>query len=78
VLRTPFPVADPALLHEELVTCVVQVNGKVRGRLQVSPVVSEDELVERASSLDAVRGVLGDGPARTILRPPKLVNFVVT
>ena len=77
LVRTPFPVADPALVQVEAVTCVVQVNGKVRGRLQVSPGVSEQELIDLAAGLDTVRAFLGDGAARTILRPPRLVNFVV-
>jgi leucyl-tRNA synthetase len=76
--RTPYPVADAALMHEDAVTCVVQVNGKVRGRLHVSRGVSEEELIALAGGLDTVRTLLGDGPARTVVRPPNLVNFVVT
>ena len=41
-----WPSADPALLVEDLVTCVVQVNGKVRDRLEVPPGIGEDELRE--------------------------------
>ena len=40
----PFPVADPALLVEETVTCVVQVNGKVRDRLEVPPSIADDDV----------------------------------
>src|SRR5262249_52611683 len=39
-----WPAADPALLVQEVVTCVVQVNGKVRDRLEVSPEITEEEL----------------------------------
>ena len=40
----PFPEADPALLVEETVTCVVQIKGKVRDRLEVPATIDEDEL----------------------------------
>ena len=43
-----WPVADPALLVQDLVTCVVQVDGKVRDRLEVPPAIGEDELRELA------------------------------
>src|ERR1700733_10385167 len=44
VARASWPVADPALLVQETITCVVQVNGKVRDRLEVSPDITEAEL----------------------------------
>ena len=44
VSRVPWPEVDPALLVEESVTAVVQVQGKVRSRLEVAPDVSEDDL----------------------------------
>ena len=75
LVRTPFPVADPALLEEETVTCVVQVDGKVRARLQVDAGIAEEELVALAH--DAVRALVGDRPARTVVRRPALVSFVV-
>ncbi len=72
-----WPVVDPSLLVEESVTCVVQVGGKVRDRLSVSPSVGEDELRELALASDAVRRTLGDRGVRTVVvRPPKLVNIV--
>ncbi len=72
-----WPVVDPSLLVEESVTCVVQVGGKVRDRLSVSPSVGEDELRKLALASDAVRRTLGDRGVRTVVvRPPKLVNIV--
>jgi leucyl-tRNA synthetase len=77
VARTSWPVADPALLVQETVTCVVQVNGKVRDRLQVSPAIAEDELRDLALAAPGVVRALGDlGVQRAIVRPPKLVNIV--
>ena len=75
--RTPFPAADPELLAEDTVTCVMQVNGKVRGRLQVRPSISEQQLVELASSQESIRVLIGDQASRTIVRAPGLINFVV-
>ncbi len=79
VARADWPTADPALLVQETVTCVVQVNGKVRDRLEVSPAIGEDELRELALATPGVARSLGDagGIQRVIVRPPKLVNIVV-
>jgi leucyl-tRNA synthetase len=74
----PWPVADPALLEVETVEVVVQVNGKIRDRLHVSPDLGEDELVALARSSERVQAFLDGGEARrTIVVPGKLVNFVV-
>ncbi len=73
----PFPEADPALLVEETVTCVLQVAGKVRDRLEVSPSVEESSLEEMALASEAVQRALdGRGVRKVIVRAPKLVNVV--
>jgi len=73
----PFPIADPAMLVEDLVTCVVQVAGKVRERLQVAPSIGVDELREQALASDAVQRALdGRGVRTVVVRAPKLVNIV--
>jgi len=73
-----WPVADPALLEVETVEVVVQVNGKIRDRLHVSPDLGEDELVALARASERVRDYLDGGePARTVVVPGKLVNFVI-
>jgi len=61
VATAGWPVADPALLVQDLVTCVVQVGGKVRDRLEVAPGIAEDELRELAL---AAPGVSRPWPAR--------------
>jgi leucyl-tRNA synthetase len=72
-----FPQADPALLQDETVTCVVQVRGKVKDRLQVPPSIGEDELRELALASEGVRKALDGGAVRTVIvRAPKLVNIV--
>jgi leucyl-tRNA synthetase len=73
----PFPVADPKLLVEESVTCVVQVAGRVRDRLEVPPSVSESELRELALASPAVQRALDGRPVvNVVVRAPKLVNVV--
>lgn len=72
-----FPVADPAYVVDESVTCVVQVRGKVRARLEVAPTVSEAELEALALADVAVVEALGGAAIRkVIVRAPKLVNIV--
>ena len=74
----PWPVADPALLERETVEVVLQVNGKLRDRLQVPASIAEDELVALARASERVRAHLDGGePRKTIVVPGKLVNFVV-
>jgi leucyl-tRNA synthetase len=73
----PWPEFDPALVAEETVTMVVQVNGKVRDRLEVPATIGEAEA--RAAALgshrvvDALHGI---EPARVVVRVPRLVNVV--
>jgi leucyl-tRNA synthetase len=77
VARTTWPAADPALLTQDKVTCVVQVNGKVRDKLEVSPQIGEDELRELALVAPGVIRTLGDQlVSRVIVRAPKLVSIV--
>jgi len=77
VAQAGWPSADPALLVEDLVTCVVQVNGKVRDRLEVPPGIGDDELRELAlAAPGVVRALGGDGVRMVIVRAPRLVNVV--
>ncbi|GII91721.1 leucine--tRNA ligase [Sinosporangium siamense] len=71
-----WPTADPALLVQESVTCVVQVAGKVRDRLEVAPDISESDLQALALASDKVKGHLDGPPRKVIVRAPKLVNIV--
>ena len=76
VARAGWPAIDPNLLVEDTVTCVVQVGGKVRERLDVSPQISTEDLQKLA--LASVAEAIGDRAVRTVIvRPPKLVNVVL-
>jgi leucyl-tRNA synthetase len=74
----PWPEADPALLSRETYMLVVQVNGKLRDRIEVASDTAEGELVELAKSSDNVQRHL-DGKAivKEIVVPGRLVNLVV-
>ena len=73
----PFPVADPELLVEDTVTCVVQVAGKLRDKLEVPVSIDEAELERLALATAGVKRALGDREVRkVIVRAPRLVNVV--
>ena len=74
----PWPQADPALLERDTFELVIQVNGRVRDRVEVPADLAEDELVARAKSSERVRAFLDGGEVRqAIVVPGKLVNLVV-
>lgn len=77
VFRAGWPTVDEALLVEDSVTCVVQVAGKLRDRLEVSPNISEADLEAEALASAAVQKALdGRGVRKVIVRAPRLVNIV--
>jgi len=77
VATAGWPAVDPELLVEDQVTCVVQVNGKVRDRLEVPPGIGADDLRDLAlAAPGVVRSLAGRGIKTVIVRPPKLVNIV--
>jgi leucyl-tRNA synthetase len=77
VATAGWPAADPALLVQDLVTCVVQVGGKVRDRLEVPPGIGVDELRGLALAAPGASRALAGRDVRTVIvRAPKLVNIV--
>ncbi|MDO9379770.1 MAG: leucine--tRNA ligase [Nocardioidaceae bacterium] len=78
VSQAAWPEVDPALLVDDTVTCVVQVKGKVRAKLEVSPDVDDAELERLALADENVQRFVDGQPIRkVIVRAPKLVNVVV-
>ncbi len=74
----PWPVVDQAMLESETFELVIQVNGKVRDRFEVSAELGEDELVARAKASPKVQAQLdGKQIRQAIVVPGKLVNLVV-
>jgi len=77
VHASTWPTAAAELLVDETVTCVVQVAGKVRDRLEVPPSIGETELRALAlASAGVVKALDGREPRAVIVRPPRLVNVV--
>jgi leucyl-tRNA synthetase len=73
----PWPAADPALLAEPVQRLAVQVNGRVRGEIELPAGAPEDEI--RAAALahpGVVRHLNGGAPGRVIVVPGKLVSLV--
>jgi leucyl-tRNA synthetase len=78
IVTVPWPVWDEELAKADEITIVVQVNGKVRGRLSVGAGVSDEEIRERALSDEKVTGyITGKEIKNVIVVPKKLVNIVV-
>jgi leucyl-tRNA synthetase len=74
-----WPGYDPALAAEDTVTMIIQVNGKVRDRIEVPADIADDEAERLALESDRVRQYTGgEAPERVIVRTPKLVNVVVS
>jgi len=72
-----WPSFDPDLVRQESVTMVVQVNGKVRDRIEVDPAIGVQAAEELAlRSQRVIETLAGAAPTRVIVRPPALVNVV--
>jgi leucyl-tRNA synthetase len=73
-----WPVFDPEAAIEDRITMVVQVNGKVRDRIDVPADISEEQAKTLALNSDIIRQYLEDKkPRKVILVPKKLINIVI-
>ena len=73
-----WPTVDPALLIDDEVEAVIQINGKIKDRMNVSPTISEADFEAAALALPSIVAELaGAAPKKVIARPPKLVNIVI-
>jgi leucyl-tRNA synthetase len=73
-----WPAIDPALLVADEVEAVVQINGKIKERILVSPTISDSELEAQALAHPTIAQELaGATPKKVIARAPKLVNIVL-
>jgi leucyl-tRNA synthetase len=77
IMDEPWPQADEAMLKHDTVQLVLQVNGKVRDRVEVPAGLSEAELIEHARASEKVQAHLNGAERRVIVVPDKLVNIVV-
>jgi leucyl-tRNA synthetase len=78
VWEEPWPKADPALLTSDTVTLVVQVNGKLRDRIEAAADAPEEELLRLVRESEKVsRHLDGKEVVKEVVVPGKLVNLVV-
>jgi leucyl-tRNA synthetase len=74
----PWPKYDPELAREEEITLVIQVNGKLRDRVQVPASITEEQARELALSRERVKAHLqGKAIEKAIFVPGRLLNLVV-
>ena len=77
VHQEPWPVFDQSLLAEETVTIGVQVSGKKRGEITISPDATEEEALAAALEVPKVVEFLPSGtPSRVVYVPGKILNLV--
>lgn len=72
-----FPQVDPSALTRNTQTIVVQVNGKLRGKLEVAVDIADDELKALAKALPEVQQFMTATPKKEVVVKNRLVNFVV-
>jgi len=78
VEEQPWPQADTEAVKEDHITIVIQVNGKVRSRLQVTPDITEESLIELAHGDENTNKFIAGKPIKkTIVIQKKLVNIVI-
>ena len=73
-----WPTIDPALLEADSVTAILQINGKIKDRIEVSPNISDAELEALAMANPEISAAIAGGDInKVIVRAPKLVNIVL-
>ena len=73
-----WPTVDPSLLVDESVVAIIQINGKIKERIEVSPSITDGELEKQAMSHPViVEALKGATVLKVIARAPKLVNIVI-
>jgi leucyl-tRNA synthetase len=78
ILTSGWPTADPELMKEDIATVVVQVNGKLRGQVEVPSGASQDEVFAAVEANENVQKWLaGKELVKRVYIPGKLVNLVI-
>ena len=78
VALAPWPEVKPEFLEDDLVEAVIQINGKIKSRIQVSPKISEAEFEKLALADAETKAAIGSAQiTKIITRAPKLVNIVI-
>jgi leucyl-tRNA synthetase len=78
VSLAPWPKFDPSLVVDDKITMGVQVNGKMRGTIEIAPDCSETDAVAAAMAVPAVQNAVnGQSPAKVIYKAGKILNLIV-
>ena len=73
-----WPTIDTALLEEDAVTVILQVNGKILDRIEVAPSISDSELEKLAMANETIASAISGAQIKKVItRAPKLVNIVI-
>jgi leucyl-tRNA synthetase len=73
-----WPAVDPKLLEEDAVTAILQINGKIKDRIEVAPDISDGDLEKLAmANPEIAAAIAGQTINKIITRAPKLVNIVL-
>ena len=73
-----WPAVDPALLVADAVTAILQINGKIKDRIEVAPDISDADLEKLAMANAEMKAAIADATIqKVIVRAPKLVNIVL-
>jgi len=76
-LTLDYPTVDESALVQDMITMVVQVNGKMRGKMDVAPNSDPEQLKEQARTMESVAKFITGDIKKEIVVPNKLVNIVV-
>jgi len=71
-----WPVADPQFLVQDTITIVIQINGKLKGKIEVSPTLSQ-EVLEQLAKAEVQAHLVNQNLIKVIHVPKKLISFVV-
>ena len=77
IFDSDWPQFDAAMLEQDEIELVVQVNGKMRGRISVPSTVTEEEAVSRATRDHAIAKFITATPRKVVFVPGRLLNLVV-
>jgi leucyl-tRNA synthetase len=78
IAKAGWPVVDKSLLGADNVIAILQVNGKIKDRIEVSPNVSKEELEKLATENSEIKAALAGVTVKKVITvTPKLVNFVI-
>ena len=78
MLDARFPVAEAAARVKDHIALVVQVNGKLRGHIEVARTATQEQIIDTALADENVRRFIGEAvPKKKIVVPGKLVNLVL-